>query len=209
MNIYPPEKPKQHIWARSQRPTMPIHRVWHLLPCLWRATDVTFQCPPLAGKGRWLLHISLSWPPLQSWSHSVSNSVPHCCVIIYSLSSAWPTPSSPHTAARKLPSWGSGAESFGNLSLMSSVIKVLIWQVGQPHRVPNRRGECGGEFRWPSTSALGLVHFHCRRWVWMPLTNVTILLQPFPAFACQDRSVPQAPLWVIQCRASDLLPIPC
>lgn len=83
-----------------------------------------------------------------------------------------PRPAAPTLQPRKLPSWGSGAgESFGNLSQMSSVIKVLIRQVGRPHRVPNRRGECGGEFRWPITSALGLVHFHCRRWVWMPLTN--------------------------------------
>lgn len=86
-----------------------------------------------------------------------------------------PRPTAPTLQPRKLPSWGSGAgaESFGNLSLMSSVIKVLIRQVGRPHRVPNCRGECGGEFRWPITSALGLVHFHCHRWVWMPLTNVT------------------------------------
>lgn len=79
----------------------------------------------------------------------------------------------PHCSPESfLPGAAGPGESFGNLSQMSSVIKVLIRQVGRPHRVPNRRGECGGEFRWPITSALGLVHFHCRRWVWMPLTNV-------------------------------------
>ena len=36
---------------------------------------------------------------------------------------------------------------------MSSVIKVLIRQVGLPHRVPSLGGERGGEFRWPITSA--------------------------------------------------------
>lgn len=36
--------------------------------------------------------------------------------------------------------------------------------------------------------------------------HVTILLQPFPAFACQGGSVRPAPLWVIQCRASNLPP---
>lgn len=55
----------------------------------------------LVGKARWLLYLSLSRPPLQSWNHSVSSPVPHCCVIVYSLSSAWPTTSDPHAAAQK------------------------------------------------------------------------------------------------------------
>ncbi|OWK18045.1 hypothetical protein Celaphus_00008983 [Cervus elaphus hippelaphus] len=38
---------------------------------------------------------------LSSWNHSVSSPVPRCCVIVYSLLSTWPTPSSPHTAAQK------------------------------------------------------------------------------------------------------------
>ena len=81
-----------------------------------------------------------------------------------------PQTAAPTQQPRRLPSWGSRAESFGNLSLMSSVIKVLIRQVGLPHCVPSHGGERGGEFRWPITSALGPVHFHCwrrrRRWRW-------------------------------------------
>lgn len=81
-----------------------------------------------------------------------------------------PQPATPTQLPRRLPSWGSRAESFGNLALMSSVIKVLIRQVGLPRWVPSHGGERSGEFRWPFTSALGPAHFHCRRrrqrWRW-------------------------------------------
>lgn len=101
ISLYPPGKPKPYIGDRSRGPKMPSSGVWHLLAALQGATGVIFQCPRWAGKDKGQPLISLSRPPLQSWSHSVSNPVPHCCVIIYSLSSAWPTPSSPHTAAQK------------------------------------------------------------------------------------------------------------
>lgn len=77
-----------------------------------------------------------------------------------------PHPAAPTLQPRRLPSWGSRDKSFGNLSLMSSEIKVLIWQVGLPHWVPSHRGECGGEFRWPIISVLRPIHFHCRRRRW-------------------------------------------
>lgn len=130
-----------------------------------------FRCPPWAGTGR---GGSLPASPglLARAGPTVSATLSPTAVSSFtSFQVPGPHPAAPTLQPRKLPSWGSGAESFGNLSLMSSVIKVLIRQVGQPRRVPNRRGECGGEFRWPITSALGLVHFHCRRWVWMPLIN--------------------------------------
>lgn len=63
---------------------------------------------------------------------------PLCCVIIYSLSSAWPTPSSPHSAAQKASFLGQQGESFGNLPLMSSVMTVPIGQVGRAHPAPSR-----------------------------------------------------------------------
>lgn len=86
-----------------------------------------------------------------------------------------PYPAAPTHKPRRLPSWGSRAESFGNLSLMSSVIKVLIRQVGLPHRVPSLGGERGGEFRWPITSASARFTFTARDGdregvMWMPLT---------------------------------------
>lgn len=107
---------------------------------------------------------ALSWLPLQSWSHGVSSPVPHCCVIIYCLSSARPTPSSPHTASQSASFLGQqgrviwkplsvelqdqGADTAGGLAPRCPVAEVtaVVSFVG-PSPPPWARQ----------------VHFHCQR----------------------------------------------
>lgn len=123
------------------------------------------------GKARCLPRLGLSQPPPQQLEPQCQQPCPPLlCHRLLSFKCL------AHTQQpQRLPSWGSRAESFGNLSLMSSVIKVLIRQVGLPHRVLSLGGERGGEFRWPITSASARFTFTAgdgdgEGVMWMPLT---------------------------------------
>lgn len=153
-------------------------------------------CPPLVRKDRWPLPICALGAGL-----TVSAALSPTAVSSLALFQVpSPHPAAPTMRPRTFPSWGSRAKSFGNLSLMSSVIKVLIWQVGRLTMSPISEVNAVGSFVDLSPPPWALFTFTAGDLAAASedaTGHIMILLRPFPAF------VLPVPFWATQGQASN------
>lgn len=121
------------------------------------------QHPSLDGKARCSPHLDLSQPPPQQLELQCQQPCPLLLchrLLPFKCSGSIPQ-QPPHISPEGLPVGGSMGRSHLETSLMSSVIKVLIRQVGLPHRVPSPGGERAVSFL-PITSASARFTFTAR-----------------------------------------------